>query len=127
MSIIHNEADLGRAIKNNQESIEIEGDLAKKVIRIKATGKLAWAIAIASIVITVGIVLTLPVTAPATAGATAAANFAVLGPAIGIMGVGPAIAAVSIAVAGGGIAVLNKLRKYKITKISDKHVKLTRQ
>jgi hypothetical protein len=30
-------------------TIEIEGDLAKKIIRLKATGNVAWAIAIAAI------------------------------------------------------------------------------
>lgn len=31
--------ELGKAIKNQEEFIEIEGDLRNKVIRIKAAGK----------------------------------------------------------------------------------------
>ena len=34
---IRAEKELGEALKNDQDRIEIEGDLAKKVIRIKAT------------------------------------------------------------------------------------------
>ena len=50
MAII-NEKDLSEALKNDKDTIEIEGDLADKVIRIKATGSVAWAIAIGSIAV----------------------------------------------------------------------------
>lgn len=42
---ISNEKDLGEAVNNEQDTIEIEGDLGKKVLRIKATGKVAWLVA----------------------------------------------------------------------------------
>ncbi|WP_332405986.1 hypothetical protein, partial [Vibrio metschnikovii] len=41
---ISNEADLGEALKREQDTIEIEGDLKNKVLKIKATGKVAWAV-----------------------------------------------------------------------------------
>ena len=40
MAII-NEKDLSEALKNDKDTIEIGGDLADKVIRIKATGLVA--------------------------------------------------------------------------------------
>ncbi len=52
-----NEQELGEALKNDTDTIVIEGDLAKKVVRIRATGKVAWAIAIGAIAIAVGIAI----------------------------------------------------------------------
>lgn len=42
-------------------------------------------------------------------------------------GVPTTAAAVAIAVAGGGVAVLEKLRKYRLEKISDKKIILYRK
>ena len=67
---IRAEKELGEALKNDQDRIEIEGDLAKKVIRIKATGKIAWAIAAGAIAVAVIAVLA----TPATGGASNAAH-----------------------------------------------------
>lgn len=36
------EKELAEALKKNPDTIEIEGDLARKVIKIKATGAVAW-------------------------------------------------------------------------------------
>lgn len=36
--------ELGKAIKNNEDTIEIEGNLKNEVFRIKATGKVAWGV-----------------------------------------------------------------------------------
>lgn len=38
---VNNEKELGKALHDEEDSIEIEGDLSNKVIRIKATGKVA--------------------------------------------------------------------------------------
>ncbi|MGM0582962.1 MAG: hypothetical protein ACQETL_19960 [Bacteroidota bacterium] len=119
---IDNEKDLGKALKKDQETIEIEGSLKDKVIRIKATGKVAWTIAIGSIGIAVVAIL-YPV--PELATQTGAKGIAALtgGAAVGILGAGTAASAISIAVAAGGVATLNKLRGYKITsKSGDKIV-----
>ena len=43
-------------------------------------------------------------------------------PAVAILGPGAATAAVSIAVAAGGIGVLNRLRDYRMEKISSEKV-----
>ena len=114
---INNEKDLGQALKEGQETIEIEGSLKDKVIKIKATGKVAWAVAIGAIGIAV-IGMLYPVPEPATQVGTK--GFAVLsgGVAVSILGAGTATCAISIAVAAGGAGVLNKLRTYKIIRNS---------
>lgn len=105
--IISTEKELGEALKNYQDSIEIEGDLSKKVIKIKAIGKVAWAVAIGAIgiavIITVG------------SGDTAAPAAGIVGiGAVSVLGVSVATSAVAIAVAAGSVGALNSLRKYKI-------------
>ena len=110
---VRTEAELGEALKNNEESIEIEGDLARKTFKIRATGNVAWAVCIGAIgIATYSMIATvgtggasIPVTAT-TAGFTAATATTVLGGAV-------TYSAIAIAVAAGGVGALNKLRKYK--------------
>lgn len=110
---VRTEAELGEALKNNEESIEIEGDLARKTIKIRATGNVAWAVCIGAIgIATYSVIATVgtggtsaPVTAT-TAAFTAATATTVLGGAV-------TYSAIAIAVAAGGVGSLNKLRKYK--------------
>jgi hypothetical protein len=117
---ISTEKELGEALKNNQDSIEIEGDLSKKVIRIKATGAAVWAIAIAAI--GVAVVLTVG------SGGTAAPAAGLVGVgAVSVLGVSAATSAVAIAVAAGGVDALNSLRKYKIVSQSNNKVVLSRE
>ena len=110
---IDNEKDLGKALNEDQDTIEIEGSLKDKVIKIKATGKVAWVIAIGAIGVAVVAIL-YPVPEPATQ--TGAKGIAALtgGAAVGILGAGTAMSAIAISVASGGVAALNKLRGYKI-------------
>ncbi len=53
--------------------------------------------------------------APATAGVSGIISIVAGTSAASILGVDTVIAAVSIAVAGGGISILQKLRKYHLT------------
>lgn len=58
--------------------------------------------------------MTVPVSG-GTSTLLAVTNFVVTAPAaVGVLGFSTTVAAISIAVAGGGVAVLNKLRKYSI-------------
>lgn len=50
-NIVQNEAELASALKRHESIIIVEGDLVQKVVRIKATGKLAWTIALGGIAI----------------------------------------------------------------------------
>lgn len=120
---MYDEKDLGNDIKNNKDKIEIEGDLAKKVIKIKATGNVAWGICIAAIAIAVAMIIAGTV----TGGASTVVALPAMAGAVGILGTGTATSAVAIAVAAGGVGALNKLRNYKMEKISDTKIILRRK
>lgn len=112
---VKTEEELAEAIQNNEETIEIEGDLKNKTLKIKATGKAAWIIAIGAVGVAVaGIML-----APASGGTSSIASGIVAPAAVGIWGVSATLSAISIAVAAGGVGVLNKLREYKIIENTD--------
>jgi hypothetical protein len=117
---IQTEADLGEALKNEQDTIEIEGNLKKKVLRIKATGNVAWAVAIGAIGVAVIIAL--------GSGGTAAPVSGIVGfGAVSVLGLSAATSAVAIAVAAGGVGALNMLRQYKIVSDSGDKLVLSRK
>ena len=120
---MRDEKELGKALKRKDNKIVIEGDLSKKVIRIKATGSVAWGVCIAAIAIAVAAILASPVAAPASIPAI----IPTLGAATTVLGIDAATAALGIAVAGGGIGTLNTLRDYRLEKISDQKVILHRK
>lgn len=122
---IKNEKDLGDAIKNDQDTIEIEGNLAKKVLKIKATGKVAWAVAAGAIGVAVLAVM-YPVPEPTTQVASKAFALTAGGSVVAILGAGTAATAISIAVAAGGVGALNKLRAYKVVSTDNNRVVLKR-
>ncbi len=108
MAYVSTEEELGEALRNGESSIIIEGDLANKVIRIRAAGEVAWLVAIGAIgIVVMSILLAAPTGGAAGAGLVAAPA------AIGILGTAATTTAVGIAVAAGGVAALNKLRGYK--------------
>jgi hypothetical protein len=107
--------ELGEALRSNESTIEIEGDLVKKVIRIRATGNVAWAVALVALVGAVG----LAIAAIPTGGATLVAEAGFVPAAAAVLGGPAAIAAISIAVAAGGVGALTKVRQYKEVKRSD--------
>lgn len=117
---VRTEKELGEALKNNQDRIEIEGDLSKKVIKIKTTGKEAWAVACGAIAVAVIAVLA----SPATGGVSNVAHFAVAPVAAATLGVSVAGSAIVIAVAAGGIGALNKLRGYSLEENADGSITL---
>ena len=105
--IVKTEKELAEAIKNDEPTIEIEGDLKEKTLKIKATGTAAWIIAIGAIGAVVTIVITtggigIPISGIIGAGA------------VSILGLPAATSAATIAVAAGSVDVLNKLRDYEI-------------
>ena len=112
-TVVHNEKELGEALKNDAIEIEIaDENLTGHVIRIKITGAIAWAVAIGAIAVAVIAILAAPVT-----GGTSAVASAVAAPAAAaVLGVGTTTSATGIAVAAGGVSALNKLREYKIEK-----------
>ena len=122
MAKVQTKDELVKAINNNEFEITITNDeLGHSVIRIKAVGAVAWIAAVGAI----GVAITSMVSTGGTIGSVVAApSFAVAATSLG--GISVATAAVGIGVAGGGIAVLNKLRDYKIVEKSDGKVILRR-
>lgn len=113
--IVKTEEELAKAIKNDEETIEIEGDLINKTIKIKATGKTSWIVAVGAIGIGVtGILLT-----PASGGTSSIAAGIVAPAAVGVLGTSTTLSAILISIAAGGVGVLNKLRKYEIIENTD--------
>ena len=125
---VSNEKELGIALEQNQDSIEIEGDLSKKVIKIKATGKVAWGIAIGCMSVVIPCVISTVISADAATPVTApAATFCIAPATAALGGVSTAFSAASIAAGaasiGGinaGISSLNKLRRYKLINENNK-------
>ena len=125
--------ELGQAIKEEKDTIEIEGDLCKKVIKIKATGTVAWGVCIGALGIAIGTKIVQAATTPidfATLGASAAFKgfVATSSGAVAATTLGSATTtAISIGVAGGGVGSLNKLRDYRLEKVNDKKIVLHRK
>ncbi|WP_193072763.1 hypothetical protein [Pseudomonas sp. FME51] len=117
---ITTEKELGEALKIDQDTIEIEGDLTTKVLKIKATGKVAWAVAIGAIGIAVAITLGSGGTGAPVAGAVGIG-------AVSVLGFSAATSAVAIAISAGSISALNSLRKYKVVSSQENKLKLSRK
>ena len=125
------EKELGKAIKEKQDEIIVEGDLKNKVIRIKATGKVAWAVCAISLAVAIKFYIATP-TATVTAtpiGGTLCLIGGVTMSAPVVASLGSAIVpAVIIGVTAGGIGALNTLRdQYKITKSDKSSILLKRK
>lgn len=121
------EKELAHALKNNEDTIVIEGSLAKKTIKIKATGKLAWFVAVGAIGVSVVAILATAGTGGAATPVTGVVGLGASGAAVGILGASATYSAIAIAVAAGGVGVLNKLRRYDVVKKSDNSVILKRK
>jgi hypothetical protein len=109
MSFITSEEELAKALKQEEDTIEITGDLTKKIIKIKATGKIAWAIALAAIAIAIPIAIICISSTPATGPVGIASTLValpVLAPAVATLGAGTAFSAVFIAISGKSIDTL---------------------
>lgn len=109
------EEELAAVVSRNQDTIIIEGDLAKKTVRIKAAGTVAWAVAIGSIgIVFYGVIATLGKGGVATPVSGIAAVTA-FGAAFSVLGAAATTAAISMAVSVRSLSVLRKLRgNYKI-------------
>ncbi len=116
------EKELGEALKRGDSTIVVEFELANKVIRIKATEKGVWALCVTAI----GVAVVFGVVTISTAGTATVPSAFIATPAIatvsGFLGMPTAISAIGIAIAGGGVGALNKLRGYQLEKVSDEKV-----
>lgn len=123
---VKTEKELGEALKSKEDEIEIEGDLARKVIRIRATGKVAWVLAFGGIGLAVVSVYATIGTGGASAAVTSVSGLVAGGASIGILGGSTTTTAISIAIAAGGVAALTRLRNYKEVSRSNTNLILRR-
>lgn len=116
---ITDEKELGKALQDGIDSIEIEGNLKDKVLRIKASGKVAWVIALGAIAIAVIVALS----------NIGEANKVLMespdsAPHLWLGGVW---ILVGIAVVAIIVAMLNKFRGYKLEKVSNTRIILRKK
>lgn len=121
------EKELGKALKNNLDYIEIEGKLIGQVGKIKAVGNVAWGVCVGTIAVEIIGVLSSAGTGGAATPISALVAAPGLAGTVGILGGATTVAAIKIAVAGGGVGSLNKLRKYDLEKVSKSKVILRRK
>jgi hypothetical protein len=98
-------SQLGEALKDDVDEIEVVGELKTDVIKIKDTSDLQWKIAIGAIVASAGLVITglgLPL-ALLSGGA-----------AVAIIGAAATGAAIKMGVAAGDPRAVQKLREYSM-------------
>lgn len=123
--------ELAEAIKNKEDAIWIEGDLKNKVIRIKATGPVAWGVCFVALTAAIVFYIAAPAATVAVTpagGAAMAFNSAFATITAGAALGSAATTAVAIGVAAGGVGALNTLRdKYKIVEKDEKHIMLKRK
>ncbi len=121
MAAVHTKEELNDAMKRGDNTIEIEGDLANRVVRIKATGAVAWAIAAGAI----GIAVYAAIALIPSGGTTAPVSGVAAATGAAFLGVETVTAAIGLAVAAGGIGILTRLRSdYRITSTADNRVVL---
>lgn len=111
--------ELADALKVNADTIEIEGDLVSKVVRLRATGNVAWAVAVAALTLAITIMI----------GSRGRALFAAVpvgGAAVAILGLRAATTAIAIGFAAGGVSALRRLRNYREVERSEARLVLKR-
>lgn len=108
--------ELAQAIKNNEKDIFIcDAKLKDGSLTIITTGKIAWAIAIAAIGVAVASFFMAPGPGAVSAAALTAGS-------AGILGLSASGVAIGVAIAAGGVGVLNSLRDYKVVENNDKYL-----
>ena len=117
---VENEKELGKALKNDEEEIELEGILAKKIKKIYQLDQAAWGLCL----ICLAIAVTTLLAAPAPSGISVAFTLAAETPAVAVIGLPSAVTAILAAAAGGGVGVLVKLRKRKMQQLKNGHIVL---
>lgn len=120
--MINNPDELARAVNRGDNSIEITGDLGKKIVRIKATGTAATIVAIGAVAVAMYATISAPAAGPAIP-VHALIDGGAASLAVGVWGIPATIAAVSMAISVRSTDVLKKLRDgYDVEKKGDKYV-----
>jgi len=106
MGIINTKEQLEEAIENGEDHVIVVGDFANKIITVKKTGKIIWAVAIVSLVTAIGFITTAPAVT------------------VGIIRTGT-ITAIGIAVVAVSVGIIKKLKyNFLIVEKGENYVKL---
>jgi hypothetical protein len=123
-TVARTQKELGEALKSNASEIVIEGKLSDgRVIKIRAVGPVAWAVAIGGIGISVAAIIVSVGSGGSSSFVTVPGAVVGFATAAGVLGVGAAATAIAISVAAGGVGALTKLRQdYRIEKRNGKTI-----
>lgn len=105
--VVHNEDEFGKAVRDSKDEIELEGGLAARIKKLYKINLALWSFCLVCLSVAVIALMQVPI----TGGGSGIVGLVAGTPAAAILGTEAAVTAVMIAVAGGGIKVLHKLRK----------------
>lgn len=118
-----NEKELAKALRIDEPVIELRNGLAHKTRKLLAIGFTLWCVCMSLLAVTVVSLLMMP----AAPGPFAIASLVAGTPAAGIMGTSTATTAIMIALAGGGVGTLHKIRRYHLIDCDENHIILRRK
>lgn len=124
--VVLNEADLGKAIKQKKATIEIEGELKDRVCSMKALEKESWNACMTQISMAVSVLRIMTQVDGIDTPASVLTGTPILEKIISFLGNTNAFSAIMIARAGGGVGILNQLRKYQIAALTEEKLILNR-
>lgn len=104
---VHDENEFGEALRDGKEIIEIDGGLASKIKKLYKVNLALWSFCLMCLAVTVIALIQVPI----TGGVSGVVALVTGTPAAVILGTEAAATAVMIAVTGGGINILHRLRK----------------
>ncbi|MHB8064435.1 MAG: hypothetical protein ACYDG2_17685 [Ruminiclostridium sp.] len=135
MRTVRTSKELGKAIKENESVIVVEGDIVNSVYKLKVISGVAWTIAIGAIGSAIYLYLSAPAAAAASAplgGSGAAIPFtgglAASSVAVTILGFKATTVAIAVGVSAGGVGAVSAIKnKYEITEKSYNRAVLKRK
>jgi hypothetical protein len=135
MKTVTTKKELADAIKGNESTIIVKGEMVVHIKRLKTIGNAAWVVAFAAIGGAIYMAITTPAAALASApvggfGATIPFTGTLVagGAAATILGIGATQFLIGLGVAAGGTAAISKLRvNYSISNKSDNELTLTKK
>lgn len=124
--VVLNEADLGKAIKQKKATIEIEGELKDRVCSMKTLEKESWNACMTQISMAVSVLQIMTQVDGIDTPVSVLTGTPILEKIISFLGNTNAFSAIMIARAGGGVGILNQLRKYQIAALTEEKLILNR-
>lgn len=124
--IVINEKDLGKAIKEKKKIIEIRGVLKNRVYSIKSVEKSIQNECATQISMAVLFLQEMTNADGITTPVSVLTGTPILEKIASILGISNAFSSIMIAMAGGGVGILNQLRSYQIDQMTEEKIVLRR-